>query len=537
MARTRPTLAELESSAARPSQSWTAHAAVHDALLLARAYPASSEMHGAAGELARTHASRVRELSATERARGDDSGIEGTVSRHTYDLGTAEWLVGRYEKDVEIDWKDARAGEALQSLLGPFVFRAEEDGLDAESISMRHWVRTARGTAWPSDLAWLLHVLRHTGDALPRRVRAWDEASVPIRWLLRSAGVAHATLPQRAYTPRPEMRTPPAQVVRAINTPLRGIRLLRGAAAQTAIAVARETLATRCREVHAISFANPDEVWHADLGAGTAVVLYGVTPELRLSLEANYGYVLFANGVPVGYGGVSPLFRQANTGINIFEPFRGTEAACLWVRALQAFRTLFGVGRFVVSPYQIGGGNSEAIDSGAFWFYYRLGFRPATAALRALAAEEAARRKRNPRHRSAKDVLRVLARAELHLTLPSFARADAFDEARIPQVALRATARIASLGAVDRRAALQRIATRVARRLGTSVPRGTAEREAWMQFAALVGTVPDLERWTAPERRRLAKLVSAKCAPREREFAVLATRSTAFFTALSDSAP
>ncbi|MFO1316643.1 MAG: hypothetical protein U1F58_13655 [Burkholderiales bacterium] len=55
------------------------------------------------------------------------------------------------------------------------------------------------------------------------------------------------------------------------------------------------------------------------------------------------------------------------------------------LRILRAFHTLYGSGRFVVNPYQFGAGNAEAIASGAFWFYYRLGFRPAHALTRALA--------------------------------------------------------------------------------------------------------------------------------------------------------
>ena len=117
--------------------------------------------------------------------------------------------------------------------------------------------------------------------------------------------------------------------------------------------------------------------------AGPAVVilaLIGVLPAQRLLLEANYGYVLLSNGVPIGYGGVSPLFRQANTGINVFDPFRGSEATYLWAQTLRAFRSLFGVRRFIINGYQFGAGNAEAIASGAYWFYYRLGFRPTSAA-------------------------------------------------------------------------------------------------------------------------------------------------------------
>lgn len=62
---------------------------------------------------------------------------------------------------------------------------------------------------------------------------------------------------------------------------------------------------------------------------------------------------------------------------------RGREAAWLWAGALRAFATCFGVRRFVVNPVQIGEDNADAIASGAFWFYWRLGFRPVGARIAA----------------------------------------------------------------------------------------------------------------------------------------------------------
>ena len=45
---------------------------------------------------------------------------------------------------------------------------------------------------------------------------------------------------------------------------------------------------------------------------------------------------------------------------------------------LKLFRERMGVTSFSVDPYQLGRENEEAIDSGAFWFYRKLGFRSAS---------------------------------------------------------------------------------------------------------------------------------------------------------------
>ena len=151
--------------------------------------------------------------------------------------------------------------------------------------------------------------------------------------------------------------------------------------------MARAAVSARCREVVAITYADPNAVHWCDLGEGVGLAVIGASPGKRMCIEANYAYLLLSNGAPIGYGGVTALFRQANTGVNIFDAYRGSEAAFLWTEMLRAFHALFGARRFVVNGYQFGEGNPEAIASGAYWFYYRLGFRPAAAAERKLAAQ------------------------------------------------------------------------------------------------------------------------------------------------------
>ena len=155
--------------------------------------------------------------------------------------------------------------------------------------------------------------------------------------------------------------------------------------------------------------------------------------------------------MPIGYGGVSPLYRQANTGINVFDAFRGSEATFLWAQTLRAFRTLFGVRRFVINAYQFGAGNSEAIASGAYWFYYRLGFRPGLAEDADLAEQEAARLRRHPAERTSAAVLRRLARGDLHLDLADFDASDYFEEPLLNRIGAVVARRIAAGAAPSHR--------------------------------------------------------------------------------------
>ena len=48
-------------------------------------------------------------------------------------------------------------------------------------------------------------------------------------------------------------------------------------------------------------------------------------------------------------------------------------------------RHLFGSDACSIDPYQLGHGNEEGLASGAWWFYYKLGFRPLDPDIRKLA--------------------------------------------------------------------------------------------------------------------------------------------------------
>jgi len=280
--------------------------------------------------------------------------------------------------------------------------------------------------------------------------------------------------------------------------------------------------------------ANPDEVYQADLGDGVQLAVIGVLPAQRLLLEANYGYILLSNGVPVGYGGISPLFRQANTGINVFDPFRGSEATYLWAQTLRAFRTLFGVRRFIINGYQFGAGNAEAIASGAYWFYYRLGFRPTSQEDQRLAEAEAARL-RGSGGRSPAATLRRLARGDLVLDLPDWNDADAFDEAALDHLGTVVARQLSVQPHWSRRDGARALAAEVAQKCGLRLPRRAAsERAAFERLAPLVAALPAWTSWPRAERAALGAMLLSKGAAQEAPYARGAVAHPRFFRGLAD---
>jgi hypothetical protein len=498
---------------------WREVEALHEDLLFLCAFAGSAAIAREARARLASIGSRLGALPKRERVLGDDTGIAGSVTRHVYPFPIARWLAKT--ENLAIDWRGVGDETALDNVVRANLVPAAAEAFDDGEYGTREFVGLARPAWARSDVQWL------TNES--RVADAWDQAEPTVTWPLADSrfAVTHNAL---RFVPRVErhaMRRPGDDVAIRIGTPLEGIERLPRARASQVVACARAALAARCRAVNAMTYPNLDEVWWCDLGDGVALAVIGIAREQRLALETNTGYLLVANGVPIGYGGVTPLFRQANTGINVFDPFRGSEAAFLWIEMLRAFHTLYASRRFVINAYQFGEGNTEAIQSGAFWFYYRLGFRPASLATRKLAAREAQRIAGDRKYRSDARTLRALASGDLHLDLSGFDQADYFDEALLAKAGARAAQRVARESAVSRTRAQRNVAVALAGDLGVDDFENwpPAERMGFTQLAPIFADLPNLRDWPGPDRDALASLLRAKALPQERTFALRATHA------------
>jgi hypothetical protein len=153
------------------------------------------------------------------------------------------------------------------------------------------------------------------------------------------------------------------------------------------------------------------------LERGISIAIYGMTADRQLPLESYIGYTLFKNGYPAAYGGGWVFGKRANFGINIFEWFRGGESGYMMCQLLRVYRQVFDVDYFEVEPYQYGLDNPEGIASGAFWFYYRFGFRPLDATLRKLADTEFKKISVQQNYRSSEKVLLRFTESNIALNL------------------------------------------------------------------------------------------------------------------------
>ncbi len=234
----------------------------------------------------------------------------------------------------------------------------------------------------------------------------------------------------------------------------------------------------------------------------------------RMALPAIYGGLTLHNGVPIGYHQSDMIGSVAAVSFNTFETFRGAESAHVFARLLAALHALFGCTSFSIEPYQLGDGNDEGIASGAWWFYYKLGFRPRLRTAAQRAAAEAARLRRAPGRRSGEDTLRSLARHHVFFDL---------DPDRPQPLVLPAALGLAVadfLGRLhrDREQALRLASARARAVCGTPDLDGLTgpQRRAWDKLYPLYAML-DIRGWTKRERAQLVELVRAKAAASERE--------------------
>ena len=518
----------------------TTHAqvnALHEDLLFVCAFPGASSTRALARRMLAEIGGRHQSLSSSQRRAAEDSGIAASTTRHVFPYSIVQWLARTARDDLEIDWRNFDDPSRLDGFVGLLLTDAEREAFDSGEFTTRQWIRLARRADARTDFEWLMETASASPALASRLADEWDDAEVPLEWQLRDSrwSATHNRLAGVRASYRTHMRRPAVDVIADVARPLESVERLSRSMAQRVAAAARAALAARCREVNAMTYPNVDEIYWCDLGEGVALAVIGIARDQRLTLETNTGYLLFANGVPIGYGGVTPLFRQANTGINIFDPFRGGEAAYLWTQMLRAFRTLYGSGRFIINPYQFGAGNAEAIQSGAFWFYYRLGFRPAQMHVRKLAAREATRMASDRRYRSDVRTLKALATGDLYLDLPGFDPDDFFDEALLPQVGASAARELAKVRMWPRVQAQRRLADTVAGELGISdLGRWPAhERHGFEFLAPVVASLGVLRGWSASERDAVAAMLRAKGSPQERDFALAAQHAPRFHRELA----
>ena len=492
---------------------------LHETLCFLQAYPDDGAVLGAVDRALTEFPARVKRLGLASTGQLHDSGIAGTTLNYPFSFPMARWLATRFPRDVDVLWEKFSEAERLQDSLILLLHRTEHDGFSDEGgLGWRRWLEVAKGGRALTDLQLLLDLFDQAG--LDGQVRDWlfESLALPIGWRLDAPGASRTFA--RLPWPRPYFHPPahaalsrpsPRDFISEVTRPLPSLNRASRPLAESLIEAARRATATRLRELFAFAYANPDDVLVADPGRGLRIALIGLLPEWRLPLDGYYAYLALKNGVPVGYGAGWQLFDAIEVAVNVFESFRRGESAFIVGQVFRAYHQALGMRMMVVDPYQIGQDNPEALKSGAFYFYQRLGFRPRDPAVLRLSEQEQEKIARDRTYRTPLRALKELARSEIYLPL-SAGDPDAKRRITASRLAALVTDHIARRFQGDRRRAGRDASARVAQAL--RVPEWTSwphnERRAFEQLALVMALISDLPRWPAADRRRLVQVIRAK---------------------------
>ncbi|MCU0225237.1 MAG: hypothetical protein MUF27_14470 [Acidobacteria bacterium] len=492
---------------------------LHEALSFLAAYPDDERVRSAAEFVLQRFAGRA-DLRGARRAL-EGSGIAGTDIVYPFFAPTARWLARDWPERLSVAWSDLEHPERLLAALPLLATYSESPALDEYDFPVREWLRRLAGLD-VTDATWIvrrtetltrssfLHEALYQELELTLRL-AWGDGG-PSRTLDRwPTGPVHCfDAPLRRQRPdlRRELRRRPLAVEPV--DPRDGRRL---------VELARRAMITRARDLDAFAWGSADDVRLVRWDDGLVFALIGQVPERRLMLESVYGILTLQNGVPIGYALISSLFRSSEIAYNVFDAFRGGEAAWVFARMLATARAVFGASAFVIVPYQLGHDNDEGLDSGAFWFYAKLGFAPRDPETLRLMQSEERRIKAKPGYRSDRATLQRLSAENAFLDLGR-PRRDVMGALPMADATLAVVRELAARGGADRERAVASCREDTIRLLGAAAFRGMTpgEKLALDRWAPLVCVLPGVERWPAADRRALAGVIRAKGGRRESEF-------------------
>jgi hypothetical protein len=283
----------------------------------------------------------------------------------------------------------------------------------------------------------------------------------------------------------------------------------------------REVMLVRYRELYGTTLGDPATVVRADVGRGVSIYLWGLPAARRLPLRFYVAGFTLKNGVPINYIEGIGLCEWMEVGFNTFYTFRGGEAAWIYAQALRCLCGLTTAKCISVYPYQLGERNEEAIDSGAFWFYRKLGFRPGRADLLRLAGREEQKIVFDAKYRTSSRTLRRLAAGHVFFELPG-SQAGAWDKFSIRNLGLKINRRMAAKFQGESARIRPTASAWLARLLGERVSSLRPQQQASFEnFALVLSLVPSLSSWGREEKRALLKIIRAKSAANEMRYARL----------------
>lgn len=217
------------------------------------------------------------------------------------------------------------------------------------------------------------------------------------------------------------------------------------------------------------------------------------------------------------------LGRTAKIGINVFPSFRGGESAWFFAQLMRVYYQVFRPVCFIAEPYQIGQGNPEGLETGAFWFYYKLGFRPRKSAFQQLAEKNYDNWLRPGNQKKKRAVLEELVEDEMILQIDPM---ESFSHNRIDTFRLsKSLTKHIRLHYKGNAIAFQHAAREhLKTSLGNIIPGAKNDKVNWQieQLSLVLFAAGGISTWNKAEKSALIHLLEEKTAGKDSVFARLA---------------
>jgi len=490
----------------------------HEALMFLRAFPHSPGVLRKTERLLNHFWKRVDAL----RKSGADmdafdplevSGIAGTQMEDTLSFDVAQWLVRRLPGKVEIAWDHYDPGRELGTTGPRFMPLLEDDAFVEADTPWRQWLETAAGKKG-SDPAWLVERFADLPLTPIQKAELYESLRVPLRWHLGDSTLSRTRnwKPVRDvfYHQGPLITRSEVSLAHELAKRPPTLTKLSRRQGAAVIDTIREVMLVRYRELYGTTLGDPASVVRADLGRGVAIYLWSLPPERRLPLRAYVAGLTLKNGMPINYIEAIGLCEWMEVGFNTFYTFRGGEAGWIYAQVLRCLCHRMGTTCVSVYPYQLGHDNDEAIESGAFWFYRKLGFRPGRPDLQQLVEREEQKIAANRNHRTPPRTLKRLAAGHVFYELPG-SEVGAWDTFSTRNIGLRVNRHMARHFSGDSARIRKESARAVARVLGVDPSSWTnLEQASFENFALVLALVPDLSAWKREEKDALVEIIRAK---------------------------
>src|SRR6266481_5072284 len=491
----------------------------HETVLFFRAYPPGAQVLKQVEAILKTFGQRISQLRAADADLSplDDpevSGIAGTSVTSNFSYAIVCRLAAKYPSQLSIDWDWFEEEERFGAKLPRFLPLLEEEAMVEAHVAYRDYLRAAKGRA--NEVVWLIERFKSLEVTEKERAEAYDSLKIHVRWqfgVRASRTEMKLPGPKMFFHERPLIARREISLAAELNSPPIPVEKLSRVSGEKILEMARETSAVRYRELHGFTFGDPRRVLRADLGRGTEAFVIGVPAENRLPLRAYHAALILKNGVPVGYFEGLSIFERMESGFNLYYTFREGETAWLYARVLRLMRQMLVVTVFSIDPYQVGHENEEGIESGAFWFYRKLGFRPTRPALMKLTLSEERKISADPRRRTSAGMLRRLSAGHMLFELSalnSTRRLGEWDRFQIRNVGLAVQKRMAREFQGDPKKMRARSIDFVERSLGLQTDDWPVEARAAFESLAILFAMTRADRWKIGDKQLAVRIIHAK---------------------------